>query len=82
MGSHYDRWMQCYWCDREGQCSTDTIAPLLDIDSWGGIFCIPCYERGFPPHYKYLESLLDVDWGVAYIIADFAYPAIVGCVWL
>lgn len=75
MGSFGERWLECYWCGRPGQCCLDATEPLFDIDAWGGIFCLPCYERGYPPHHNYLQKLLDVDWNDAVMIAQFTYPA-------
>ena len=74
MGSYYDRLMECYWCGRPGQCCLDATEPLLDVDAWGGVFCLPCYRRGYPPHYDYLLTLFDIDWNVAVTIAQFTYP--------
>ena len=45
MGSYGERWIECTWCGRWGQCREGTLEPMIDIDAWGGVFCLPCYEQ-------------------------------------
>ena len=52
--------MRCALCSRWGQCNLvlgERIASLLDVDGIG-VICIPCYERGWPPQYEYVQRLL------------------------
>ena len=81
MGSHGDHWLQCTWCGKWGKCLEQLFPtdppPLTDVDG-EGILCDPCYDREYPPHYDWLENMLQTKLGqgateTANIIADYAY---------
>ena len=82
MGSYGDRWLRCTWCEKWGKCLWDLppdITPLLDVDGIG-VLCDPCYDRGHPPQYDYIQRLLRAKLGKPAVcksglIADFVYKA-------
>ena len=72
MGSYGDAWLHCTWCRRSGKCLLDMpedVTPLTDIDGIG-VLCDPCCHRGCPPHYEYLERLLEPKLGAVAEIAE------------
>ena len=69
MGSYGDRSLQCTWCGTWGKCMIDEDLPigtpgLIDIDGIG-VLCDPCYYRGYPPHYDWVQNLLKTKFGQA-----------------
>ena len=84
MGSHGDTWLLCEWCRKGGQCLIDLpadVTPLTDIDGIG-VLCDHCCNRGWPPHFDYLERLFQFKFQVQQAelsqrIARFAYAVCV-----
>ena len=80
MGSHGDKWLRCCWCATWGKCLLDAYLPdgavgLMDVDGVG-VLCDPCLERNYPPHYDYLQGLLQTRLSLESaieLIADFRF---------
>ena len=68
MGSYGDRWLYCTFCGKRGKNLLHPLPvgtpSLIDIDGTG-ILCDPCYDRGCPPHYDWLENMLRTKLGQA-----------------
>ena len=81
MGSYGDRWLQCTYCGEWGKCLEHPLPigtpSLLDVDG-SGVLCDPCYDRGYPPHYDWVENMFGTKLGILSLattsaITEYAY---------
>ena len=80
MGSYGDAWLQCTYCGKWGKCLEHPLPigtpSLLDVDG-SGVLCDPCYDRGYPPHYDWLEIMFATKLGglplTTIAITEYAY---------
>ena len=75
MGSYGDRWLQCSWCGKWGKCLERPLPigtpSLIDVDGLG-VLCDPCCDRGYPPHYDWLEKMFATKLGSLPLVTTIA----------
>ena len=78
MGDHMHKWVRCTYCSRWVKSNAWNWNRKASACSWEidsiGVLCCACYERDYPPHSEYVQTLLPVPPTTAPIIAAFAYP--------